>query len=91
MKIDIRNKGLKGVFDIEQHCKDNDIDIEKVKELDCNYNELTELKGLDKLINLKWLNGKEYTQPKLDRIDKLINKIERMEEDIAEIKEIIGR
>ena len=56
MEIDIRNKSLKGVFDIEQYCEDNDIDIEKVTCFYCYNNELTELKGLDKLVNLQRLS-----------------------------------
>ena len=176
MKIDIRNKGLKGVFDIEQHCKDINVNIEKVTNLYCYSNDLTELKGLDKLVNLevlscynnqlteldlsklvklerlscfnndltelkgldklvnlewlycsnndlielkgldklvnlewlycsinqltelkdldklvnlKWLNDEKYTQP--DRITMIIDKIKKMEKDIAEMKEIIGK
>jgi Leucine-rich repeat (LRR) protein len=155
MEISINDKGLKGVFDIVQYCKDININIEKVTKLDCennkltelkdldklvklellccDNNKLTELKGLDKLINLKWLhcdnnklteldlsklvnlkelycynndlveldlsklfnlrwiNGKEYRKPKPDRIAMIIDKIEKMEKDIAEMKEIIGR
>ena len=55
MKISISNKGLKGVFDIEQHCKDINVNIEKVTELSCYNNDLVELKGLDKLVKLEYL------------------------------------
>jgi len=40
MKISISNKGLKGVFDIEQHCKDINVNIEKVTKLYCHNNKL---------------------------------------------------
>ena len=72
MEIYIRNKALKGVFDIEQYCKDNDIDVEEVTELYCHYNELTELKGLDKLVNLKELDCVENKLTELD-LSKLVN------------------
>jgi len=38
---------------------------------------------LDKLVNLKWLNDEKYTQP--DRIAMIIDKIKKMEKDIADI------
>jgi hypothetical protein len=53
MIINFNNIALKGVFDIEQYCKDNSIDVEKVTRFYCSYNQLTELKGLDKLVNLE--------------------------------------
>ena len=73
MEIDIRNKELKGVFDIEQHCKANDIDVEGVTKLDCDNNQLTELKGLDKLVNLKWLSCYDNKLTGLKGLDKLVN------------------
>ena len=174
MNIDISNKSLEGLFDIDQYCKDNDIDVEKVTKLNCYNNELTELKGLDKLVNLnrldcvdnklteldlsklvnlkelhcqnneltelkgldelvnlkwlycqynqltelkgldklvnleglhcqnnqltyldlsklvnlRWLNNYKYTQPEPDKLDLILNQIEKMEKDIAKMKEI---
>jgi Leucine-rich repeat (LRR) protein len=75
MMIHIYGKALKGVLDIEQYCKDNDIDVEKVtnlKGLVCEENELTELKGLDKLVNLKWLYCQNNKLRELD-VSKLVN------------------
>ena len=72
MEIDISNKRLEGVFDIEQHCKANGIDVEEVKELYCEYNKLTKLKGLDKLVNLKWLYCEYNKLTELD-VSKLVN------------------
>ena len=53
MKIDISYEEVEGVFNIEQYCKTRDIDVEKVTKLYCDNNKLTELKGLDKLVNLE--------------------------------------
>ena len=55
MFIELVDKKLEGVFDVEQFCLDNNIDAKKVKSLDCSDNQLTEIKGLDKLVNLEWL------------------------------------
>jgi Leucine-rich repeat (LRR) protein len=55
MEIDLFNQGLKGVLNIEQYCKNNNIDAEKVTSFVCDNNKLTELKGLDKLVNLEKL------------------------------------
>jgi uncharacterized protein (UPF0335 family) len=46
---------------------------------------------LDKLINLKLLNGEDYKQPDkrdliLNKIDSLFKRIENVEQNIAEIK-----
>ena len=72
MEIDLSNKGLKGVFDVEQYCKDYNIDVEKVTRLNCGHNKLTELKSLDKLVNLKvlWCSNNKLTE--LD-VSKLVN------------------
>ena len=151
MFIELVDKGLEGVFDVEQFCLDNNIDAEKVKYLYCHNNELTqldlsklvnlkvlycddnkltELKGLDNLVNLeelycennklteldvsklvnlrklscddhelsvldvsnlvnlKLLNGKEYIlpEPEPDKLDLLINKVEKLEQIILDNK-----
>ena len=55
MEIYLYKQGLEGVLDIEQYCEDNNIDAEEVKWLSCHFNEITEIKGLDKLVNLEML------------------------------------
>jgi DNA-binding XRE family transcriptional regulator len=55
MEIYLYKQGLEGVLDIEQYCEDNNIDAEEVKWLSCHNNKLTQLKGLDKLVNLEML------------------------------------
>ena len=72
MKIDLYKQGLKGVFDIEKYCIDNNIDAKKVTGLDCSDNELTELKGLNKLVNLRRLEC-EYNQLSELDLSKLVN------------------
>ena len=73
MEIDISDKELKGVFDIEQHCKDINVNIEKVTKLYCHNNKLTELKGLDKLVNLERLycDNNKLTELELIKLVKL--------------------
>lgn len=75
--IDLAHCNLTGIFDIEEYCNDNDINIlnvdellidnnaitqitnlkkaKNLKSLVCIYNNITELKGLDNIINLKEL------------------------------------
>ena len=72
MEIDISRKALKGVFDIEQYCKDNGINVEEVTKLSCYSNELTKLKGLNKLVNLKVLSCNFNELTELD-VSKLVN------------------
>jgi len=72
MFIESVDKGLKGVFDVEQFCLDNNIDAEKVISLRCHYNEITEIKGLDKLVNLEVLNCSYNELTQLD-LSKLVN------------------
>jgi Leucine-rich repeat (LRR) protein len=72
MEIDLSNKGLEGVFDIEQYCIDNDIDAKKVTYLQCDEMALTELKGLDKLVNLEVLNCR-YNYLRELNVSKLVN------------------
>jgi len=64
-------KGLENLFNLKQ--------------LDCRNNKLTEL-DTSNLINLEWLNGEEYIQPMQDKLDLLTNRVEKLEQDIAEIK-----
>ena len=73
MKINLFDKGLEGVFDIEQYCIDNNIDAEKVTSLDCSENILTQLKSLDKLVNLKWLDCSENILTEIKGLDKIVN------------------
>ena len=73
MKIDISWQGIEGVFDIEQYCEDNDIDVEEVTKLSCYNNQLTELKGLDKLVNLEDLDCHSNQLTELKGLDKLVN------------------
>ena len=73
MEIDISYEDLEGVFNIEQYCKAHDIDVEEVKELWCSDNNLTELKGLDKLVNLKVLYCDDNELTELKGLDKLVN------------------
>jgi len=70
--IELSSERLEGVLDIARYCLDNNINAEKVKELKCHNNELTELKGLDKLVNLEvlWCSNNKLT--KLD-LSNLIN------------------
>jgi DNA-binding XRE family transcriptional regulator len=70
MEIYLYNKGLEGVLDIEQYCKDNNIDAEKIKWLSCHNNKLTQLKGLDKLVNLEMLfcNNNQLTELDLSNL-----------------------
>ena len=72
MEIDLSDKDLEGVLDIEQYCKDNNIDTEKVTSLDCSDNQLTEIKGLDKLVNLEELYCGNNKLTELD-VSKLVN------------------
>jgi Leucine-rich repeat (LRR) protein len=72
MQINLNYKDLEGVLDIEQYCKDNNIDTEKVTSLDCSDNQLTELKGLNKLVNLKNLDCEYNKLTELD-LSKLVN------------------
>ena len=72
MKINLFDKGLEGVFDIEQYCIDNNIDAQEVKGFVCCSNQITELKGLDKLVNLKWLYCRNNELSELDT-SKLVN------------------
>ena len=88
MEIDISNKRLEGVFDIEQHCKANGIDVEEVKELYCEYNKLTKLKGLDKLVNLKWLYCEYNKLTELD-VSKLVN-LESLGYSMNQLTELKG-
>ena len=70
MQIDLFNQELKGVLNIEQYCKNNNIDAEKVTSLSCENNKVTKLKGLDKLVNLWMLNCgyNELTQLDLSKL-----------------------
>ena len=72
MEIDLSNKGLEGVLNIEQYCIDNNIDAKKVKGFVCCSNQITELKGLDKLVNLKTLYCRNNELTELDT-SKLVN------------------
>jgi len=72
MEINLNYKDLEGVLDIEQYCKDNNIDTEKVTSLDCSDNQLTEIKGLDKLVNLEELYCGNNKLTELD-VSKLVN------------------
>ena len=72
MEINLSNKGLEGVLDIEQYCIDNNIDAKKVKGFVCCSNQITELKGLDKLVNLKTLYCRNNELTELDT-SKLVN------------------
>ena len=72
MIIDIQNENIKGIFDIEQYCKDKNIDINQVKKLCCQNNYITELKGLDKLVNLEVLYCYQNKITELN-LNKLIN------------------
>jgi len=73
MRIDLYNKNLEGVLDIEQYCKDNNIDAKEVIHLDCYKNNLTEIKGLDKLVNLERLYCGHNKLTEIQGIDKLAN------------------
>jgi Leucine-rich repeat (LRR) protein len=73
MFIELVDNGLEGVFDVEQYCIDNNIDAEKVTSLDCSYNILTELKSLDKLVNLDWLDCSDNKLSEIKGLDKLVN------------------
>jgi len=72
MQIYLYKQGLEGVLNIEQYCKDNNIDAKEVKWLSCHNNKLTELKGLDKLVNLKILECQNNQLTKLD-LSRLFN------------------
>lgn len=72
MIIDLYKQDLEGVLDIEQYCKDNNIDAKEVKYLDCSDNEITEIKGLDNLVNLERLNCSWNQLTKLD-LSRLFN------------------
>ena len=66
-----------------------ELDLSKLVNLEClscHNNKLTKLKGLNKLVNLEWLNGKEYIKPEPDKLNLILSKIEKLEQDIAEIK-----
>ena len=73
MEINLNYKNLEGVLDIEQYCIDNNIDTEKVTYLDCSENELIELQGLDKLLNLEvlWCDTNQLTELDLSKLVKL--------------------
>ena len=73
MEINLYNKKLEGVLDIEQYCKDNNIDAKKVTFLGCSYNKLTEIKGLDKLVNLERLYFFFNKLTEIKGLDKLVN------------------
>ena len=73
MKIDIENKNIQEIFDIEQYCRDKNIDINQVKKLCCRNNYIIELKGLDKLVNLVWLYCDNNKLTELKGLDKLVN------------------
>jgi len=73
MEIDISSERIKGIFDIEQYCKDKNINTKKVKELYCQDNHIIELKGLEKLVNLEWLNCSYNEIKALNGLDKLVN------------------
>ncbi len=72
MEINLDDKELEGVLDLEQYCWNNNIDAKKVTSLYCYYNELTELKGLDKLINLDVLDCSNNQLSELD-VSNLVN------------------
>jgi len=60
-----------------------------LERLICSNNNLTELKGLDKLVNLEALHCSEpepEPEPEPDKLDLILSKIEKLEQDIAEIK-----
>jgi len=87
----IELKGLDKLVKLEYlHCHNNKLTelkgLDKLVNLEvlyCSINQLIELKGLDKLVNLERLNDEKYTQ--LGRITMIIDKIEKMEKDIADI------
>ncbi len=70
MEIYLYKQGLEGVFDIEQYCKDNNIDAKEIKWFSCHNNKLTQLKGLNKLVNLEMLfcNNNQLTELDLSRL-----------------------
>ena len=72
MFIELVDKGLEGVFDVEQFCLDNNIDVKKVISLYCYKNKLTEIKGLEKLVNLEFLHCGNNNLTELN-VSKLVN------------------
>jgi len=88
MKIDLNKQGLEGVFDIEKYCIDNNIDAKKVTGLDCSDNELTELKGLNKLVYLECLYC-EYNQLSELDVSNLVN-LEYLYCEYNQLSEIKG-
>ena len=72
MQIDLYNKNLEGVLDIEQYCKDNNIDAKKVTSLDCYKNNLTEL-NVSNLVNLERLYCGHNKLTEIQGLDKLAN------------------
>ena len=73
MQINISYQNRKDIFNVEQYCKDENINLEEVRELLCYNNQLTELNGLDKLVNLRYLYCYQNKIKALNGLDKLVN------------------
>ena len=56
MIINLKRIQIQGVFNVKQYCLYNDIDLKAVTDLYCHDNQISELKGLEELINLKVLD-----------------------------------
>jgi|DEB0MinimDraft_6_1074348.scaffolds.fasta_scaffold18189_2 Leucine-rich repeat (LRR) protein len=88
MQINVSYAGVEGVLDIEEYCKIRDIAVEDVTNLNCGHNKITEIKGLDKLVNLECLSCVNNKITKLD-VSNLV-KLEWLWCDSNEITEVKG-
>lgn len=73
MEINLPNININGVFDIEEYCNNKNINLKDVTSLYCSNNKITELEGLDKLVNLEELYCYDNQIEELKGLDKLVN------------------
>jgi Leucine-rich repeat (LRR) protein len=76
---------LKGLYCSYNELTELDLsNLVNLKDLFCGNNKLTEL-DLSNLVNLQWLDCKKYIKPKPDKLDLLINKVEKLEKVILDL------
>ncbi len=83
--IDLAHGYLIGVFDIEEYCNDNNVDILNVVELCLDNNELTDIRNLHKAKNLVSVVCSNNNIKELKGVDNIINLQEIITDDFVKI------
>jgi len=83
--IDLSYGHLEGVFDIEEYCNDNNINILNVIELSLDNNGLSDIKNLHKAKNLVSVVCSNNNIKELKGIDNIINLQEIITDDFVKI------